>query len=394
MKKSNKIQNILLILISSLLGLIICELIVAYPVYYFLKYGKTSFYNREALNFFFKTDPVLGFVPTDNLNIKKPPPPGLKNAPRRKMFFDLQTNKYGFRYSDHLSKDKPVGEIRVFSLGGSTTMGVESSNEMTYPQQLEKMIGDPTVRVINAGVGGYRSIHLLHYYKEVIREFSPDMITIYSGWNDYGDYMMSYWKPRDPLRHTLLSQFEVTQHPISRFALGHLILKYYYRLKNFDRIEIQTNDPRTRKRYIETAKDHTWHEEYKTNIQDLISLAKSDGVTPVLINFPSPQFENAPLEAKEFSETDLNMAGRWDGLVISLKYIRTILKELAKKNNIPLVDLNQRFEKENHNFIKKFSYFVDRMHLTPEGNTLIAETMVAPIKNILKIRNQQNSFAK
>jgi hypothetical protein len=33
------------------------------------------------------------------------------------------------------------------------------------------------------------------------------------------------------------------------------------------------------------------------------------------------------------------------------------------------------------------------MHLTPEGNTLIAETMVAPIKNILKIRNQQNSFA-
>ena len=88
------------------------------------------------------------------------------------------------------------------------------------------------------------------------------------------------------------------------------------------------------------------------------------------------------------------MAGRWDGFVISLKYIRAILKELAKKNNIPLIDVNQRFEKENHNFIKKFSYFTDRMHLTPEGNTLIAETMVPSIKNIIKIQNQQNSFAK
>ena len=80
--------------------------------------------------------------------------------------------------------------------------------------------------------------------------------------------------------------------------------------------------------------------------------------------------------------------------MISLGYIRAILKELSKKNNIPIIDVNQRFEKENHNFIKKFSYFIDKMHLTPEGNTLIAETMEASIKNILKIRNQQNSFAK
>ena len=96
-------------------------------------------------------------------------------------------------------------KLEYFLWGGSTTMGVESSNEMTYPQQLEKMIGDPNVRIINAGVGGYRSIHLLHYYKEVIREFSSDIITTYSGWNDYLDYMESYWKPRDPQMHALLS---------------------------------------------------------------------------------------------------------------------------------------------------------------------------------------------
>ena len=69
-------------------------------------------------------------------------------------------------------------------------------------------------------------------------------------------------------------------------------------------------------------------------------------------------------------------------------------RNIKIKNNIPIINVNQRFEKENPDFIKKFSYFVGSIHLTPEGNTLIAETMVAPIKNILKIRNQQNSFAK
>ena len=130
-----KIQKILLFLGASFLGLIICELIVAYPIYYFFKYGKTSFYNRAAPNFIYKPDFVLGFVKIGNLNIKKPPPPEFKNAPRRKILIDVQTNKYGFRYSDDLTKDKPVEEIRVFSLGGSTTEGNASSNEMTYPQQ-------------------------------------------------------------------------------------------------------------------------------------------------------------------------------------------------------------------------------------------------------------------
>ena len=33
-----------------------------------------------------------------------------------------------------------------------------------------------------------------------------------------------------------------------------------------------------------------------TNIQELIQLAKLDGVTPVIIIFPTPQFEGAPME--------------------------------------------------------------------------------------------------
>ena len=76
MKKRNKIQNILLLLISSLLGVIICELIVAYPIYYFFNDHekktipiKSFFYNREIPEnlWIFKEDPIVGFVLNKNL---------------------------------------------------------------------------------------------------------------------------------------------------------------------------------------------------------------------------------------------------------------------------------------------------------------------------------------
>ena len=362
---------------------------MAYPVYYFFKRSKTSYYNRPAPNFFYNTDPILGYTLKEYLAIKQPPPRKFKNAPRKKEFFDVQTNRHGFRYRDDLTKDKPAGETRIFCLGGSTTMGAESSNKMTYPQQLEDMIDDPTIRIINAGVGGYRSIHLLYYYKELLRDFSPDIITIYSGWNDYAEYLSPYWNPRDPLSHVLLGQFTVTQHPITKFALGHLLIKTYYRLTNYDRVELQTSDPETKDKYMKAAVNPAWQEEYRTNMQELISIAKSDGVIPALIIFPSPHFENAPFSAKDFADKDLGMTDLWDPYVISLGIIREILKQLAIKNDIPIIDVNKRFEEENHDIKKKFSYFVDKMHLTPKGNTLIAKTMAPSIKNILTVLNQR-----
>ena len=113
-------------------------------------------------------------------------------------------------------------------------------------------------------------------------------------------------------------------------------------------------------------------------------MLKSDGVIPVLIIYPAPEFVDAPKEAVQFSEIDLNMAGRWEASLIHLRNVRRIIRELAKENNIPLIDVNKRFEEENSNYKYKFSLFVDRMHLAPKGNTLIAETMLPSIKNILK----------
>lgn len=116
-------------------------------------------------------------------------------------------------------------------------------------------------------------------------------------------------------------------------------------------------------------------DEYEEDLQELITLAKQDGVLPMLTLFPSPHFENAPAVVKEFADKDLNMWGQWDAFVVALDRIRKRLRILAGRNGIPLVDVNSVFEKYNVGYKRKFEFFVDRMHMTDEGERLVAAAM-------------------
>ena len=86
------------------------------------------------------------------------------------------------------------------------------------------------------------------------------------------------------------------------------------------------------------------------------------------------------LNVIKFAEIDINMAGRWDGFVIFLRTIRKIQRDLAMRNDIPLIDANAPFENLNGDYKAKFKIFTDRMHLTPEGNKLLAKILLEPIK--------------
>ena len=386
--KKEIFSRIGLVLSSAVIALGIFELILAYPLYYYYR-GNTnfSFYSRPLMHAIFLKDPKIGLVSPPNLNIKGNSTHTTPNAPRASYYNDIVTDEHGFRYKGKLSKPKPSGETRVFSLGGSTTYGSGSPTELTYPQQLETLINKPDIRVINAGLGAFRSIHLLLLYKHKLRSLSPDIITIYSGWNDFEDSMYAYWKPKHPHGHALMTQMKLGSLPFSRSALVWTLGKMYYSSKNFNRLEYVDEHQALSQKYITTANARGWQEEYESNIQGLIDLAKIDGVTPVIIIFPSPEFENAPEEAILFSDKDLNMVGRWEGFVLFLRNIRKIQRELAAKNDIPLIDVNAPFEKMNGDYKEKFKLFKDRMHLTSEGNKLIAETMLEPILKVSEERS-------
>ena len=378
----DKLQKIGLVFAGSILALAICEILLAVPIYYYVKgNSETIFYSRSHLRWLFVEDPVVGYLSAPNLKrYKKNTLARRPNAYEKSYFFETDSN--GFRNLKELDENKTPDEIRIFCLGGSTTEGPELPYKFTYPQLLEDLINKQRVNIVNAGVQGYRSIHLLKLYQQKIRNLKPDIITIFSGWNDYEDSMFSYWRPKNPHAHVFVTQMKLTQIPFSQFALVWGAGKLYYHFKNFNRVG-DSRGANWREKYIAGANHLSWQKEYRENIQELILSAKLDGVIPVMILFPMPFFKGATTETKVWANEFLDMAHRWDGFVIFMDNIRKIQIDLAQKNQIPLVDVKLGFDQYDSDYKKKFKLFTDRMHLRPEGNRLIAEMMLDPIKNII-----------
>jgi lysophospholipase L1-like esterase len=243
---------------------------------------------------------------------------------------------------------------------------------------------DARVKVVNAGVGGYRSVHEPRLYVKVVRHYAPDIVTLHDGWNDFEDYLEAYWRPKDPHRNAMYSQLRVYESPLSRLALGHLLVRSYYAWKNYDRREVTEVREAMLRRYMAAARDSQWLDEYEENLQEVIDLSKRDGVIPVLVLFPSPHFAGASDDVKRFADADLNMWGRWDAFVVALAGIRGRLHRLADHNGIPLIDVNGAFERYNGDYQRKFEFFTDRMHLTYEGERLIATTMYPCLEALVR----------
>ncbi|MBM3506233.1 MAG: SGNH/GDSL hydrolase family protein [Alphaproteobacteria bacterium] len=82
---------------------------------------------------------------------------------------------------------------RIMVLGGSTVEGNGASGSLNaLPAQVLRALkgylptapGTTRFEVINAGVAGYYSVNELLFYMSELRDFHPDLIISYNGWND------------------------------------------------------------------------------------------------------------------------------------------------------------------------------------------------------------------
>jgi lysophospholipase L1-like esterase len=84
---------------------------------------------------------------------------------------------------------KAPGDIRILSLGESTTFGTGVSDDETYSARLEQVLGAAfpgrRVTVINAGVPAYSSYQSLAYFERRGLALEPDLVLVYHEVNDY-----------------------------------------------------------------------------------------------------------------------------------------------------------------------------------------------------------------
>ncbi len=96
-------------------------------------------------------------------------------------------NALGLRGREIEAKKAP-GLFRILAMGGSTTFGHKLADDETWPVYLEEKLRarfGKKVEVLNGGVSGWGMEQiLLSLRHRRLEELDPDLVLVYSGWND------------------------------------------------------------------------------------------------------------------------------------------------------------------------------------------------------------------
>lgn len=353
-----------------------------------LKFGK-NYYSLTIFYAVYKFHLKIGYVLKNKLLYANPTSPP-DNAPRKVNFVDVCTNNSGFITkikSEDFSKFKKL----IFCIGGSTTAGFESHHNKTFPFLLDNLIRPFGYRCINAGVGGYRSIHELLLLKHRIMKHNPYAIILLSGFNDFESYAYRVSEPFNPFKH--YSSDDLPKSYFEKIAVCSSLF-YIMKKKIINFYKIKSELVTTNKKFIENAEDailnkNEWLDEWIANVTNIFKLCQTNGIKVYLIGHVHPMYSNATPEAKEYADKDLDMNGQFDVFVKFHKILREESIKLCLKNKVTFLDIATDFEKLNSEFSgsnyykNRFSWFVDRTHLTERGNEFIANFINNKIKKTL-----------
>ena len=275
-------------------------------------------------------------------------------------------NSRGFR-SGEFSPVKGKNVKRLIVIGGSSTMGVESPDDDTFPARLERELRrrfpGRKYEVINAGFVGYFSNHLLSIVRGELLSYDPDVILMYASYNDTAHE-----------RH-------ITQRPVrsgwwgvlyvAHFQLYRRSLLYITAVEKFSLW--RTGNP-----VPSLGIDDRYRKRFQENILDLIQVCRSNKVKLIIILQPLALSEGVAEFLRGMSSDELAgllRSGKFGAQAQALQSVRqkvllAQLVEFAKTHGLDVVNPLPLFEE---NKARGRVLFEDIVHLTPEGNALLAD---------------------
>tara|TARA_Y100000591_G_C21813815_1_gene689462 strand:+ start:208 stop:1308 length:1101 start_codon:yes stop_codon:yes gene_type:complete len=286
-------------------------------------------------------------------------------------------NSKGFRGEEFkVNKEK----IRILTFGGSTTLGLESPDNETYPYQLQNLLNseDSKFEVINMGFAG-KSLNFIKnlYFKEAYK-YEPDLIIIYSNRNSLM-YDSSYVNPKlSNIKLIKINYF--LQENIMTFRL---IQKIYKRIINSnlsgEKLKTPWGGEGIPKEYLLY--------DYKNSLLEIINFSLENNVKVVLTkqayniapnifldlnNYTVNQlieiYENDSLKNK-YNLNEKNVYWLIFGTILNKK-----MEELDNNKDVILVDPIEELLKDKSNF-------TDMLHFSPKGNFVLAKEIFKEISN-------------
>ena len=303
---------------------------------------------------------------------------------------DYFINSHGFR-EEEITVQKPHGAFRIFVLGGSSVYAAEVPFEESHCRVIEKLLKShykgKKIEVVNAGYPTYTSEHSIIQYLFKIKEFDPDLIIMWHGFNDmirsftdddaYGEFQSDYSHYFGATSRMVFQHFE--REPVFKIRLASLALfsRIFEPLRQmlFGDISLNGKSQREYGQVIETG-DFKSLRSYEWNLISFIRILKMDHVD--LILGTQPYFYEVNMTPNASGGLSFIKTFRSEGKVYTLAYRKEAgmrlfndkTKSIAREYHVPMIDLEKVVPKSGE-------FFVDDIHYTDKGNAVIAHEITA-----------------
>ena len=271
----------------------------------------------------------------------------------------IQIDRYGFLTDGHpLTYKKSQNEIRIATIGSSTTANINLSFEENWPGYLGKLIQKELpkkrVTIINAGVPGFDTAQSIANLALRVMPFEPDIVIIYHLYNDLKAVRNSVsFSPDYSHIHRKPFGFYKQPHFFSRLLNNSMM---YVRLRNKElrRIEKRKNLLNQTNRLTDLPEQAL--KTFEQHIGILVSVAKAGGAEVILSSFatlhdPHLNYSNKSaihqmslLQKKEiFSILNFTPSLTIEAIFKSFNKYNLVLREVAHQKKTGWVDSGQPF---------------------------------------------------
>ena len=295
-----------------------------------------------------------------------------------------QINNIGLRGSSEIDQEKAGRTIRIITFGGSSTFGYHARDDHTYPFLLEKKLRSKNtgrnIEVINAGIPNFDTENILYLFKKELIHYKPDVITIYTGYNDAVAVLdASAWQSAARWLYDHVAIYVAVQKT----------LKWATNIEIYSKWSRYVAKPS--KSYVD--KQIELHvESYRENIQETIDLAQEIGALVVLIRQPIANSYVAEVDRPDYVEgvqrtkARLSSGEALDGRDVTLLIHAALLEtlddlgaenDLAVVDNVSLVDLRK-------------DRLLTYVHLSEEGNDALASALADTLSPLLNEKFPQS----
>ena len=305
------------------------------------------------------------------------PHPRLKFAPKPSYNGKgYHTNNIRCRYDEDLLPRKPPHEIRVFVTGGLTAWGAGVRQDQAFAALLERKLREAhprlKLRVICAAAGCYSSAQERGLAEEVIAPMSPDVIVMFSGWNDtyYG-----YRGANEQGAAERLHYLDAPCYDDYALALHYLAARTVYRIRYMGQLE----------QLLEAGADRpeTVVERLEQNVLAIRELAVRSRAAFLFCLQPTI-YETGktltPWERQIVESGERAFLGFPRYNVLAYRALRAAMPGHARRHNYRWLDADAAIRDESQ------SVFVDHVHFGTRGNRLLAAALYPAIEEMVNTR--------